>query len=113
MTLKDRKIKQRAELRRQILKTTTAIAEKEGWQAVTMRRLANEVDYTPPTIYELFGSKQGVFLAVISSGFEELGTRFANIDPKLSPEERLRAMGHAYWQFSHDHPTSYQAMFGI
>lgn len=113
MPSKERKLRQQAQLRTAVLLAAESIAANEGWDAVTMRRLADEIDYTPPTLYELFENKDGLLQALARKGFLDLGERFATINESLSPEQYLLYMGKLYWQFSQEHPGLYDAMFGL
>jgi AcrR family transcriptional regulator len=109
---KERKARQREELRATVLLAAESIAESEGWEAVTMRRLADEVDYTPPTLYEIFKSKKGVLDELGLKGYHDMLQKFRGIDTTLPAKERLRCMSRLYWQFSQEHPALYLIMFG-
>jgi AcrR family transcriptional regulator len=112
MGIKERKARQRAELRNTVLLAAESIAESEGWEAVTMRRLADEVDYTPPTLYEIFKSKKGLISELGLRGYNEMLEKFRDIDAALPAKERFKCMGKVYWQFSQEHPALYTTMFG-
>src|SRR5580693_7953735 len=62
-----------AERRQQILDTARAVAEAEGWAAVTSRRLADAIGYTQPVLYQHFpGGKTEIMRTVALAGFAEL-----------------------------------------
>jgi AcrR family transcriptional regulator len=110
----ERRTRARHELRLQILQAARAIAAREGWQAVTMRKIAEVIEYTPPTIYEHFASKEALLYALIAEGEQlllaELQTAHANA---ADPQAALHSMAQAYWQFAFRHPELYQAMHGM
>ena len=70
MGIKERKARQKAELRKKILKSARTIARKHGWEAVTTRKLAEKVEYSTTVIYEHFGNKDQLLLLLR----EEVGT---------------------------------------
>ena len=114
MGLKERRDRERTEMRQAILKAASEIAEQEGWHAVTIRRVAEKIEYSPPTIYEYFESKEALLEAEASEGFRLLlEALYAARDAHADPRERLAAMGRAYWDFVWAHPELYQAISGL
>jgi AcrR family transcriptional regulator len=109
----ERRQQQRHNLRSEVLEVAQRIAATEGWDAVTMRRLAAEIGYTPPTLYELFGSKADLMAAVVGHGFTRLTDLFGEVNPSLPPPQQVRRMCQLYWQFGQDYPALYQVMFGV
>lgn len=101
-------------MRRAILSAASEIAAEEGWHAVTIRRVADKIEYSPPVIYEYFESKEALLEAEASEGFRLLlDALIAARDQHSDPRERLAAMGRAYWDFVWAHPELYQAMSGL
>jgi AcrR family transcriptional regulator len=114
MGFKERRDRERTEMRRAILQAASEIAAQEGWHAVTIRRVAERIEYSPPTIYEYFESKEALLEAEASEGFRLLlADLYAARDAHTDPTERLRAMGRAYWDFVWAHPQLYQAISGL
>ncbi len=114
MGVKERRDRERLEMRRAILDAAREIAALEGWDAVTIRRVAEKIEYSPPTIYEYFPSKEALLEEVAHEGFRLLlaGLREAR-DATPDPREQLRAMGAAYWNFVWKHPELYQVISGL
>lgn len=114
MVTKARRERQRREVRQGILDAARAIAARDGWQAVTVRRLAEHVEYSPPIIYQHFASKEAVLLELVREGFRML---LAALDAAREgadrPREALLRMAHAYWAFAWDAPDLYQVMYGL
>src|SRR5947209_12933204 len=114
MGIKQRRERERQEMRQSILSAAREIAAEEGWQAVTTRKVAERIEYSQPTIYEYFENKEAILLALLSSGYEQLVTvmqeAFASTD---DPEARLLAMSEAYWDFAFRSPELYQGMHGL
>src|SRR5512135_3451537 len=72
MGIKQRRERERQEIRRRILSTAREIAAEEGWQAVTTRKVAERIEYSQSTIYEYFENKEAILLALLRSGYEQL-----------------------------------------
>jgi AcrR family transcriptional regulator len=86
--------------RDRVLGHTRRIAEAEGWDAVTIRRLATELGVTQPVLYTAFGKRQDIVDAVALRGFAELAAALDAGDPAA-----------AYLDFARAHPATYEAMF--
>src|SRR5580704_19459569 len=96
------------DLRRdQVIDAARTIAEANGWAAVTMRRLADELGVTQPVIYSAFDGRQALIDAVALQGFSELAAALEAVD--VSPMARMRA----YLDFAAAHPRVYEAMFSL
>jgi AcrR family transcriptional regulator len=114
MGIKERRDRERQELKQSILVAAREIAAQDGWQAVTIRKVADRIEYSPPTIYEHFESKEAILQELIHEGFQAL---FDGLYPALTspgdPEARLLRMAGAYWEFAWKHPELYQVMHGL
>ncbi len=97
-----------------ILAAARAVAADEGWQALTMRKIAGRIGYSAPVIYEHFESKEALLLALLHNGFRALlgHLQEARMDV-ADPEAALLAMGRAYRSFARDAPDLYQIMYGL
>ncbi|MGZ8177229.1 TetR/AcrR family transcriptional regulator [Williamsia sp. SKLECPSW1] len=92
--------------REQITRTARAVADVEGWDAVTMRRLAADLGVTQPVIYSAFpGGRQALLDAVALSGFEAIADALSSVPSE--PRARMQA----YLEFATDRPRLYEAMF--
>jgi AcrR family transcriptional regulator len=78
------------ELRKQILEITQKIIINEGVDAVSIRRVANELDYTAPIIYHYFRDKTQLLSCAIQEGYMRMIEALPQPDPALPPDERLR-----------------------
>jgi AcrR family transcriptional regulator len=114
MGVRERRERERHEMQRAILEAAHDIAIREGWEAVTIRRVAEKIEYSPPTIYEYFESKEQIVVELLRDGFRLLleDMRAAR-DAHADPEAALLAMGLAYWDFAWKHPALYQGMNGL
>lgn len=114
MGIKQRRERERQAIRQSILSAAREIAIEEGWQAVTTRKVAERIEYSQPTIYEYFESKEAILLALLREGYEQLGAAVqAAFNSTADPEARLLAMSEAYWDFAFRCPELYQVMHGL
>ena len=108
----ERKIRQKEALRAGILQAARKIALQEGWQAVTIRKIADEVEYTPPIVYEHFANKEAVFYELAMEGFAAIrGLLEAESD--ADPARRLVRYALVHWRFAMGNKELYKLMFGI
>lgn len=97
-----------------ILGAARAIARREGWSAVTIRTIADEVHYTSPIIYEHFRNKKEALTEVLRQGFRDLEAAMRHsVSKTADPSDRLVAMADAYWSFGQAQPEVYQIMHGM
>ncbi len=114
MGTKERRDRERQELRQAILTASRDIAAQEGWQSVSIRKVAERIEYSPPTIYEHFASKEALLVELMREGFRLLMERVqAGNSAAASSEARIMAVARAYWEFAWDYPELYQVMHGL
>ncbi|RYG30926.1 MAG: TetR/AcrR family transcriptional regulator, partial [Chitinophagaceae bacterium] len=98
MASKDRILRLKEETRVNILDAAFHIVKKEGWQALSMRKIAEEIEYTAPIIYEYFANKEAILEALSKKGFLLLTSQMQEAVNKVeTPEEKLEAAWMAYW----------------
>ncbi|RSM74279.1 TetR family transcriptional regulator [Actinoplanes sp. ATCC 53533] len=110
--ISERRERDRAHRHQLIITAARELAETEGWEAVTTRRLAERVEYSQPVLYSHFNGKEAIVSAVALDGFSELAAhlrRARQAAPDLG--EALRAVCRAYLGFATERPALYQAMF--
>ena len=114
MSVAERKGRQRAEREQRVVAAARLIAEGEGWNAVTIRRLAEEIEYSQPVLYSHFASKDAIVDAVALEGFEELTTTLRKAARgSTGRRNALEKVGMAYLAFARKHPALYEAMFTL
>jgi AcrR family transcriptional regulator len=97
-----------------ILDAAHDIVKEEGWQALSMRKIADKIEYTAPIIYEYYANKDAILLELSKKGFEMLASKMKAAAAKHpEPAEQIEAMWLAYWNFAFAHTEYYQLMFGI
>jgi AcrR family transcriptional regulator len=111
MGIKQRREREKQEVRQSILTAAREIALQEGWQAVTIRKVAERIEYSPSMIYEYFTSKEAILLELHGEGFRLLALSLKTARRSSQDhEERLLRMAEAYWDFALRHPELYQVM---
>jgi AcrR family transcriptional regulator len=115
MSAQQRRERERAQRHRLIVTTARTLAESEGWEAVTTRRLAEEIEYSQPVLYSHFAGKDAIVAAVALEGFEELAVRLGAAVQAKAGDARaaLTELARAYMGFAADNPALYDAMFTI
>jgi AcrR family transcriptional regulator len=111
---KQRRERERQELRQAILTAARDIAAREGWQAVTIRKVAEAIEYTPPMIYEYFASKEALLFELLREGFRQVGQIIQAIQARGGPAENVLAqVALAYWRFAFTSPELFQVMHSL
>ena len=110
MAIQDRRERERAARRRLIITTARKLAEAEGWDAVTTRRLSTEIEYSQPVLYKHFAGMEKIAEAVAIDGFAELAD-VCSAATSGTAGDALTRIAHAYLDFARDNPAVYDAMF--
>ncbi|MCX4569985.1 TetR/AcrR family transcriptional regulator [Streptomyces albogriseolus] len=118
MSVQERKQRERAERERLIVATARQLAEEQGWDAVTTRRLAERIEYSQPVLYSHFRGKREIIGAVALEGAAELAAelRAASAGAAVLAEGvrgRVAALARAYLDFAERNPAVYDAMFQL
>ena len=112
MSVADRRRRERAQRHDLIVAAARELAEAEGWEAVTTRRLADLVEYSQPVLYSHFDGKDAIVRAVAIDGFDHLSDQLRQARSAVDePALALRAVCSAYLSFAAERPALYQAMF--
>ncbi|ACM28135.1 TetR/AcrR family transcriptional regulator [Agrobacterium sp. SHOUNA12C] len=112
MGISERKAREREERERRIIVAARTIAEREGWASVTIRRLADEIEFSQPVLYSHFQNRDEIVGAVALEGFGELAAILrAAIRPSSTPRELVEGVATAYLDFAFARPAMYEAMF--
>jgi AcrR family transcriptional regulator len=113
-TASARRERQRAERHQLIIDTARELAETEGWDAVTTRRLADRIEYSQPVLYSHFSGKDAIVGAVALEGFTDLARRTRErVDAAPDGRAAAAAVAETYLRFACDRPALYEAMFHL
>ncbi|CAL9542205.1 MULTISPECIES: TetR/AcrR family transcriptional regulator [unclassified Streptomyces] len=114
MSVQERKQRERAERERLIVATARELAEEQGWDAVTTRRLAERIEYSQPVLYSHFRGKREIIGAVALQGAAEMAAAVrAAASAADGPRDRVAALARAYLGFAAHNPAVYDALFQL
>jgi AcrR family transcriptional regulator len=107
----ERRERERTDTRGRILDAARDMFVERGYEATTMRAIADRVEYTPTAIYHHFRNKEALITELCTLDFRELAGRFNRIEKVPDPLERIARLGEAYVEFAIEHPNHYRLMF--
>ncbi|MEV6682732.1 TetR/AcrR family transcriptional regulator [Streptomyces erythrochromogenes] len=114
MSVQERKQRERADRERLIVATARELAEQQGWDAVTTRRLAERIEYSQPVLYSHFRGKREIIGAVALEGAAEMAAAVrAAASAADGPRTRVTALARTYLEFAERNPAVYDAMFQL
>jgi AcrR family transcriptional regulator len=108
-----RRERERADARSAILAAARDLARQEGWEAVTMRRLAERIEYSANFAYRYFAGRDAILQALVRDGFVQLHGQMAAAAGSAGPAQAVRRASHAYLDFALSDPDLYQLMYGL
>ena len=111
MGLKERHERDREAVSRSILDAARELFVTHGYQEVSIRKIADRIEYSPAAIYGYFPSKDDIFFALAEEGFRLLFSYAQEADAATDPSDMLREMFWRYYKFSKDHPEYFALMF--
>jgi AcrR family transcriptional regulator len=110
----ERKQRQKMTVRSSILQAAWLLVKKDGWQALSIRKIADAIEYSTPVIYDHFEKKEAILYEFAKEGFLLLSKKVQAAKKKYTdPSERLEAMANAYWSFAVNNEEYYQLMYGL
>ena len=112
MGTKERQQRERDRLRDAILTAARELFVAEGYRNVSMRKIAERIEYSPAAIYSYFPSKDDIFFALAEEGFRKMAVHIGGaVEPIAAPLERLRRGLWAFYEFSKSDPEYFELMF--
>jgi AcrR family transcriptional regulator len=110
----ERRLREKEKVRAAILGTAWNMVKEEGWQSLSIRKIADAIEYSVPVIYDHFENKEAILAEFAGTGFRLLTKKIQQaFDKHDSPVDQLRAMADAYWNFSLRNRAYYQLMYGV
>lgn len=110
VNVQTRRERQKAELRSELVAAAHALVKEEGYEGLTIRKLAKRVGYAPMSVYSYFADKQDILLALAEDVFEQLARRAE----RNQPDEPLAALRHGMREFAAfglENPNEYRTIF--
>jgi len=114
MGSKERIHRLKEQTRVNILDAAYDIVKDEGWQALSMRKIADKIEYTAPIIYEYYANKEAILYELTKKGYVILAERMKEARDKHEDlAAQIEALWLAYWNFAFQEKEYYQLMFGV
>jgi AcrR family transcriptional regulator len=110
MGITERRERERGEIRQRILDAARELFATEGYEKVTMRRIAEVIEYSATTIYHHFEDKDDLVNALCEDDFAQLLAVFKGEVPPDDPVEWIRLLGRNYCRFGLENPNHYRFM---
>jgi len=116
MGIKERQVRDREAVRRAILDAARELFVSEGYRNVSIRKIAEKIEYSPAALYGYFPSKDDIFYALAEEGFRLLHAADDPAKPdaalaNLDPLDRIRAIFWRLYDFSRQQPQYFELMF--
>jgi AcrR family transcriptional regulator len=111
MSVKERREREKEEMRAKILDSAHQLFLDKGFDEVSIRNIAEAIEYSPATIYLYFKDKNEIFHALHQEAFRFYNQFNAELLTIKHPFERLVKMGEKYFDFMKLHPNYYNIMF--
>jgi AcrR family transcriptional regulator len=114
MGIAERKLRQKEGVKASILNAAWNVVMEEGWQALSIRKIADAIEYSVPVVYSHFENKEAILLEFAKEGFRMLTDEVQKAkDSQKDPRKQLQAISKAYWDFAFTQKEHYQLMFGL
>jgi AcrR family transcriptional regulator len=106
--------RERLRLREEVLKAAIHLAEREGWSYVSIRRIAEAIEYSTTKIYDLFENKDHLVLELLRKGFIMLAEQLEQArQSSADAHEQILALTNAYCRFAWNNGAYYRIMYGM
>jgi len=115
MGTKERQERERSKVRQAILDAARDLFVKQGFEHVSIRKIAERIEYSPAAIYSYFPSKDEIFFALAEEGFLLLSGRWLDqpeaVPPGMDPLDKIRHICLHFYEFSVEYPEHFALMF--
>ena len=111
MGIRERQTRERDTVRRKILNAARTLFLNESYANVSMRKIAEQIEYSPGAIYSYFTSKEDIFFALAEEGLQIVRTHCSAASHANSPLERVREAFWRFYTFSKEQPEYFSLIF--
>jgi AcrR family transcriptional regulator len=111
MGITERKERDRQEMRSLILEAALNLFHHKGYENITLRQIAQKIEYSPATIYLYFKDKDEIFFELHNEGFDKLYQIQLSLSSIIDPIKRLHKHSEEYIRFALENPEYYDIMF--
>jgi len=113
MGITERRLREKEKVRTAILATAWQMVKDDGWQSLSIRKIADAIEYSVPVIYDHFENKEAILFEFGKEGFRMLAKKISEAkEKKDDPAEQLKLMANAFWDFASKYKAHYQLMYG-
>ncbi len=112
MPTSSRRARERASTRERIIEAALHVLETEGVAALTIRRIATDIEYSAPVVYQHFANKDALVLELVAHGHRLMLTRFRQAAEEPVIDRRMMRIASEYVRFAGEHPHLYEVMNG-
>ena len=114
MGITERRLRDKEKLKSAILDTAWQMVKDEGWQSLSIRKIADAIEYSVPVIYDHFENKEAILFEFGKEGFKMLAKKIqAAKEKNADPAEQLKLIAYAHWDFAFKYKEHYQLMYGL
>jgi AcrR family transcriptional regulator len=111
MGTKERQDREKQAVRQAILDAARDLFTTEGYRNVSLRKIAERIEYSPAAIYSYFAGKDDIYLALAEDGFRRLDAKLKTASRDGTPLQQVRAGWWAFYEFSKEQPAYFELMF--
>ncbi|GJM36335.1 MAG: hypothetical protein DHS20C18_53360 [Saprospiraceae bacterium] len=114
MGIAERRLKEKKKVKSAILKTGWKMVKETGWESLSLRKIADAIEYSVPVIYDHFANKEAILTEFSNKGYKLLSKKVQKAREKhQDPYEQLKVIADAYWDFALKNREYYQLIFGV
>lgn len=114
MGIVERRQRHKDEVKKDIICAAWQMVKADGWQSLSIRKIADAIEYSVPVIYDHFENKEAILIEFGRTGFQLLTEKILEAKSQhADPADQIKAIADAYWDFAMNNKEHYQLMFGI
>jgi len=114
MGVLERRVREKENVRANILTVALRLVKEDGWQSLSIRKIAEAIEYSVPVVYDHFENKEAILFEISLEGFRLMEKSLEKAMKKSdNPCEQLKSLADAYWNFAFRNPEYYQLMYGV
>lgn len=111
MGIKERQDREKQAVRQSILEVARDLFITEGYRNVSIRKIAERIEYSPAALYSYFAGKDDIYMALAEDGFRRLDAKLRSSLVGETPLDQVRAGWWAFYEFSKEQPAYFELMF--
>jgi len=115
MSIQERKNREAKELKAKIIRAVQKLFARGGYDGLSMRRIAREIDYSPTTIYRFFKNKEEILCTITRDTYRDLSEKFRAVagDPNRTDLQKLKDLVSIYTRWGLENPDIYRLYISL